>query len=287
MSDPRHVLDDPQGLVDSSQALAALEKGQILYLPTLGFELKAGEESLLSESILGRSHKNISYDRRKQRLGGHHPKASADDLQALQSFMHRFTAHAEQLLQRVLPHYQPALIWGRTSYRPAQILGRSSSKRKDDTRVHVDAFPASPVNGQRILRLFCNINPAGEPRRWQVGEPFQDVLRRFGPDIPPYSPLKAKLLRLVRATKSLRSPYDHSMLQLHDRMKLDDNYQHNVVKHNLAFPPHSSWLVFTDQVSHAALSGQFLLEQTYYLPVQAMQNPELSPFMVLKQGLIR
>jgi len=67
------------------------------------------------------------------------------------------------------------------------------------------------------------------------------------------------------------------MLHLHDRMKLDKTYQQTLAKQRVDFPPQSTWLVFTDQVSHAALSGQYLLEQTFYLPVEAMDNPTLSP----------
>lgn len=75
----------------------------------------------------------------------------------------------------------------------------------------------------------------------------------------------------------MRSAYDHYQLQLHDRMKLDDHYQQTVSKNTINFQAQSTWIVFTDHVSHAALSGQFLLEQTFYLPVAAMRNPEHSP----------
>jgi hypothetical protein len=191
--------------------------------------------------------------------------------------MLRYALFAHKLLVHSLPHYEKHLIWGRTSYRPAQIKGRSTSKRKDDTRLHVDSFPASPVHGNRILRVFCNINPQGEPRVWHLGEPFSEVLSQFSPRIPTYSGFYARLLHYLKLTKTLRSPYDHYMLQTHDRMKLDDQYQANVDKTRFEFPAQSSWIVFTDQVSHAALSGQFLLEQTFYLPVKGMLNPETSP----------
>ncbi len=181
------------------------------------------------------------------------------------------------MVDSLFPTYTPHLLWGRTSYRPAEIKGRKTSKRKDDTRVHVDSFAATPVNGLRILRVFCNINPNEEPRIWHLGEPFSKVLTTFSSRIPPYNLTRAKLLKLVKATKTLRSPYDHYMLKLHDTMKLDDDYQQTLNKYRFDFPSQSTWLVFTDQVSHAALSGQFLLEQTFYLPVEAMQKPELSP----------
>ncbi|AHE66593.1 hypothetical protein Loa_01037 [Legionella oakridgensis ATCC 33761 = DSM 21215] len=226
--------------------------------------------------MLDHKHKNISYDYMQQRLGG---LASTNPSSALlmQQFMHRFADYARQLVDELLPQYHKDLRWGRTSYRPAEINGRHSSKRKDDTRLHVDSFPSTPVNGLRILRVFCNINPYGEPRVWHLGEAFSQVLARFSPKIPAFNTARAKLLKLIKATKTLRSPYDHYMLHLHDRMKLDDAYQQTVHKHRVDFPPYSTWLVFTDQVSHAALSGQYLLEQTFYLPVQAMANPALSP----------
>jgi hypothetical protein len=34
---------------------------------------------------------------------------------------------------------------------------------------------------------------------------------------------------------------------------------------------------------HAALAGQFLLEQTFYLPVAAMQDERMAPLRILEQ----
>ena len=42
-------------------------------------------------------------------------------------------------------------------------------------------------------------------------------------------------------------------------------------------------MVFTDQVSHAALAGHFALEQTFYLPVSAMVTPDTAPLRVLER----
>ncbi len=260
------------------EALLSLESGKIIYFPDYSFTLNADEQSLLSESILNPKHKNISYDYSRNRLAGLATKNAPSALPALtQTFMHRFALYAKALMDTLLPQYTDDARWGRTSYRPAEIKGRAISKRKDDTRVHVDSFAATPVNGLRILRIFCNINPYGEPRVWHVGEPFSQVLSRFSKNIPAYNAAHAKLLKLVKATKTLRSPYDHYMLNLHDKMKLDDDYQQTLAKQRIEFPANSTWVVFTDHVSHAALSGQFLLEQTFYLPVEAMKDPGFSP----------
>ena len=86
----------------------------------------------------------------------------------------RFGAQAEALVRGLLPRYAPALERARTSFRPAEIAGRTYAARKDDSRLHVDAFPTRPMHGRRILRLFSNIAPDGTPRAWRVGEPFAD-----------------------------------------------------------------------------------------------------------------
>jgi len=266
-------------LLQKTSALSAMESGKVVYFPTLAFNSEPIQiEKLLSESILDGKHKNISYDYLTQKMGGYDKKHIEHNLpQTLQTFMHGYAEFAKQTVDTLFPQYSESMKWGRTSYRPAEIKGRSSSKRKDDTRVHVDSFPATPVNGLRILRVFCNINPYGDPRVWELGEPFNKVAQRFAAQIPSYNVRFAKFLKFIKATKSLRSAYDHYQLHLHDTMKLDDDYQQTVKKHRIGFPAQSTWLVFTDHVSHAALSGQYLLEQTFYLPVKAMADASLSP----------
>ena len=49
------------------------------------------------------------------------------------------------------------------------------------------------------------------------------------------------------------------------------------------FPPGTSWLVYTDQVLHAALGGEFALEQTFHLDVDQMVQPERAPIKVLER----
>jgi hypothetical protein len=260
--------------INQQESVKQLEDGKVLFFPEYFFSQVAPD--LLSAHVLDGSRKNVSYDIRSKKVSAYNKNISGLGVQ-LEQIMHGYAQFSQQLIQKVLPSYVPFLQWGRTSFRPAQIDGRVSSKRKDDTRLHVDSFSASPVHGLRILRVFCNINPRNEPRVWNLGEPFTEVLQRFAPTIAPYSKMKAKLLKLVRTTKSLRSPYDHYMLHLHDTMKLDDSYQAKVKKVQIDFPAQSTWIVFTDHVSHAALSGQYLLEQTFYLPVDKMSYPDHSP----------
>lgn len=264
----------------TQETVTRLELGQVIYCHQLEFSLSSEEQVLLTPDLCDTRKKNISCDYNKRRLSGlskHNPYAP----QALK-MLHRYAQFSKILVDTILPDYHNKIQWGRTSFRPTEIEGRKRSKRQDDTRIHVDAFPATPVQGLRILRIFCNINPEGKARVWHLGEPFEQVLQQFAPKVRRYSPLKAKLLRAIKATKTLRSPYDHYMLSLHDSMKLDDTYQNQVPKERVDFPPKSTWIVFTDLVSHAALSGQYLLEQTFYLPVDGMNRPELSPIRVIE-----
>ena len=53
----------------------------------------------------------------------------------------------------------------------------------------------------------------------------------------------------------------------------------------LEFPAGSTWMVYTDQVPHAAMSGKFMTEQTFIIPVEAMVTPERCPLRVLEAQL--
>ncbi|MBW8309171.1 MAG: Kdo hydroxylase family protein [Candidatus Paracaedibacteraceae bacterium] len=258
--------------------ITALESGQVIFLPHLSFLLHEDEKQLLSSDCLKAGSKNISYNPLTQEV-----KGSFDPtIHLLQTMMGRFTSQSQQLIHNLFPHYQSTLQWGRTSYRPAEILGRQTSYRKDDTRLHVDAFPSSPTQGTRILRVFSNINPFDQPRVWHLGEPFQQVAEKFLPKIKAPIPTSRKILQLLGITKSYRTLYDHYMLHIHDTMKGDLDYQQNVQKMRVDFPPHSTWIVMTDQVSHAALSGQYLMEQTFNLPVDGMADESRSPLRALE-----
>jgi hypothetical protein len=157
------------------------------------------------------------------------------------------------------------------------------SWRKDDTRLHVDAFPSRPTLGERILRVFTNLSPSGEARVWRIGERFEELVRRQAPRFSEPAPGSAFMLKALGITKSRRSEYDHYMLQLHDTMKADLDFQRDSPQLTFAFPAGSSWVCFPDQTPHAAMSGQFMCEQTLYLPVAALHDPESAPLKVLER----
>jgi hypothetical protein len=263
-----------------SAAGPSLEGGDVLFLPDLAFEVEAAETLLFNPSILG-SSKNASYDPASDRLGG--TTATGAEAETLRRFICRYSDSTASLVAGLLPRYRDRIARGRASFRPAEIAGRATSWRKDDTRLHVDSFPATPSGGRRILRVFSNVNPEGRPRAWRLGDSFEAVAARFAPQLRLPLPGAGRVLALLRVTKTPRSAYDALMLQLHDRMKADDVFQKESPQSRVELPARSTWLAFTDQVSHAATSGQYQLEQTFLLPVDAMHEPERSPLRVLER----
>jgi hypothetical protein len=266
----------------ASRATEALERGSILFLPKLGFELTPAERRFLSTQWLSGKSKNISFNPATGKIGG--SSADGADLADLTAMMRRFSEYSLELMRGLSPAYKDALVQGLTSFRPAEIAGRPSSWRKDDTRLHVDAFPSRPIQGKRILRFFANVNPS-VPRVWRAGEPFEQAAAKLLPRVRPPLPGWLPLLPLLRITKDRRTLYDHYMLGLHDAMKADLHYQAEAPQTEIAFPAGSAWACFTDSVSHAAMSGQHAFEQTFYLPVEAMQDPALSPLRILEKRL--
>lgn len=260
---------------------AELEAGTLLFLPELSFDVRWDERALFTPTIA--AAKNISLDPLSGRLGGTADRGASVSIEALSALLRRFSDAAHALVEALLPQYARHLQRGRASFRPAEIAGRRTSWRHDDTRLHIDSFPATPVQGRRILRVFTNVNPDGKSRSWRIGEPFEKVAARFGGHLRIPLPFTGAVLNLVGVTKSRRSAYDALMLQLHDRMKADVQYQATASQTPIDFPAGSTWVAFTDCVSHAAMSGQYQLEQTFLLPVGAMLDPERSPLRILER----
>lgn len=266
---------------DRERALRGAERGKVLYFPELEFVLPPGCADLLSPVLLGPGAKNISYDPASGAVKG---TAATDRISALlKEMMAAFSQAAARFVGDLLPAYAGHIAPGRTSYRPVEIAGREYSPLKDDRRLHIDAFPSTPTGGRRILRLFSNIDPAGRPRLWHVGEPFEGFVGRFLPAMGRPSAVIAWLLAAFGATRGRRTAYDQLMLGLHNRAKRDAAFQAGAAHQEAAFAAGSSWLCFTDQVVHAALAGQYALEQTFYVAVEAMAEPAASPLATLER----
>lgn len=270
----------------TTEALFALETGKVIYLPKLAFDFLDHEQIFLATQYSSPKSKNISYHPEHIALQG--AICTKTEHMQLCRLMQRYAVYCKQLVCNLLPEYKNLLQQGRISFRPIEIMGRKpASYRKDDTRLHVDAFPATPMLGKRILRVFTNVNPDNKPRVWRLGAPFPKVVEYFHRKLRKPFQGTASSLYLLKITKEKRTLYDHYMLQLHNAMKADEAYQQQVPQLEFQFPSGSSWIVYTDQVSHAAMSGQYVLEQTFYLPGMAIKNADHSPQAILEKHLQR
>lgn len=257
-----------------------LEREGLVVVDGEAFVLTSDEQALLGADLGDGKAKNISLAPGAKVQG---VKAGAAEEAQLKSLMARYADWARDVLVRLAPSYAAHLEMGRTSFRPREVIAPPDSPRKDDKRLHVDAFASRPTGGKRILRVFCNINPAGEDRIWQVGESFEDYAWRWVAKGRVPLPGEALLLQAFGVTRGRRTRYDALMLQLHDMAKLDRAYQAGAPRTEIRFPPGAVWIVYTDSTAHAAMSGRYALEQTFYLPLRAMAAPEASPARILER----
>jgi hypothetical protein len=79
------------------------------------------------------------------------------------------------------------------------------------------------------------------------------------------------------------SPYDRTMRKFHNFMKDTPAFQADPRGHEtMRFGPYSAWMVFTDMVSHAAISGQHAFVTTCLVPLENCRQPELAPINILR-----
>ena len=77
------------------------------------------------------------------------------------------------------------------------------------------------------------------------------------------------------------------MLRLHDRAKADLEFQRTCPQARVDFAPGTTWVCFSDQVLHAAMGGQHMLEQTFLMDVEHLREPASSPLRTLERLLQR
>ena len=186
-------LDSWQGPYDAglkTRVVGALERGAVLFFPSLAFTLQESEKPFLDADVSDGRSKNISLDHTSGKMQS--SALTGEKAAALAAMMERFAGQAARLVQDLLPYSQ--VERARTSFRPVQVTGRRYSKINDDRLLHIDAFPSRPMRGRRILRFFANV---WRPRRRASGEsanPFEDFARSFLPRVGPHVPGKSWLL---------------------------------------------------------------------------------------------
>jgi 3-deoxy-D-manno-oct-2-ulosonic acid (Kdo) hydroxylase len=272
-----------------------LEAGNVVLFPTTPFELsETSKEFLRSLDFSGGTvHKNIAYRPALDRVTGVDPKSV--EMATLHNVFQEYSHNAVEFTRELLPEYATAWKLDYASFRPLEEQGRDLPLNKRNDLIHTDAFPSRPTHGDLILRLFTNIHPS-KPRVWITSDPFSAVAKRYARDAGledlashAASPLNRLRNGLLRGLHSLglpvvaRSPYDEFMLRFHDYLKRNQEFQSSCTKYRFAFPPGSTWLVFTDVLPHSVQSGQYALEQTFIVARESIAVPGNAPVAILER----
>jgi len=273
---------------------AVLERGDILFFPDGGFEIPgAVRTALMGATQDARSfHKNIAYKPNIDQVSG---LVDRSEMDTVRQAMREYSRCALAFLGRILPEYARAWKVDYASFRSIEEKGRELPLTKRNDLLHVDAFPTRPVFGDMILRCFTNVNPE-QSREWMTSDPFTQLAAEMAEKagLPSYANAAGSSLHAMRRkiTKSLaglglpvvdRSPYDAFMLHFHDWLKGNSEYQANCRTYRFELPPGSTWLVFTDVVPHAVLSGRLALEQTVIVSKASLRDSGRAPSAVLEK----
>jgi len=269
-----------------------LERGNILFFPRTPFALSEDERDVLrSTSLTGGSlHKNIAYRPAADKVTGF-DKSIARDSEKLRVVLRAYSERALGLLRTLLPRYMEGCRVDFASFRPQEEEGRDLPTKKRNDLLHVDAFPTRPTKGDLILRAFTNINKT-KPRVWLTSDPFEPLARRYAMDAglpeivkqPAGRGLRNMLATVLRGAGmpiADRSAYDRFMLHFHDYLKFNQDYQRDCAKYRFEFPPDSTWMVFTDIVPTAVLSGQHALEQSVIVRRESLSARQHASFDIL------
>jgi hypothetical protein len=276
----------------AAEVCSRLESGDILFFPDNPIALEESDRAFLldQKQVNASYHKNISYRPTQDRLKGVDSKDEASK-ERTHEIMREFSRKAVSFVASFLPKYSRDWKIDFASFRPIEEQGRNVSLRSRNDLIHVDNFPSRPSHGDRLLRIFTNINPV-RPRVWVTSDSFEQLAWQYaakaGLPHPPSVLTKAKS-RALRLFSGMglpvvdRPPYDQFMLRFHHWMKESETFQRSCPKDRWEFPPNTSWMCFTDTTSHACLSGQFALEQTFIVRLNSLYVPEKAPISILER----
>jgi hypothetical protein len=283
-------LDSPSATFDPDvleEVVSTMEGGGIVYFPESGFRLTDRERSLIadlerisperSEEDRRNARPTVMFDPDRGRIRGRPKLAGLDEIERL---LGRFSSFAVDLAERLLPSYAGRLARDRVTYRPVP--------RNRTQGIHVDASYLRPHRGRGMIRVFSNLDPAGEPRVWRVGEePFESFAVRFLPTARTDVPARVRFVDFVANKVGLAdrraTPCDHLMADIRAQAKKDDDFQSRAPQRVVSFPAGSTWMAFTDLVLHGAVSGQHSVDQIFFLPPDAMRTPARSSLRILER----
>lgn len=281
-----------------------LEHGNIIYFPECPIPLPREDDlQFIRDELPTRlALKNVSYHAEADAVRGLDADRETTDR------VHRIlTVHSKEVdafLKKIIPSLTADWTTGTTSFRPIQEKGRDLKPHASNELIHFDAGAYGATNGDRILRFFVNVNPHDD-RVWATKGAFPEVYQRYGmkagvrKDIPGKNYLQKNFLDhlrtgIVRGLKKSglkmahvldSSPYDRRMRKFHNFMKDTPEFQRrDNYYQQIRFRPFSAWMVFTDMVSHASISGQHAFVDTHLVPLANCRLAELAPINILKSA---
>jgi 3-deoxy-D-manno-oct-2-ulosonic acid (Kdo) hydroxylase len=268
-----------------------LERGRILFFRQPPFRLPASDRDFLltQEWADLRMHKNVSYRPGEDVLRG--ISGDAAKTQRIHQIFREYSGQVVEFARNFLGPYAKRWTLDFASFRPIEEERRGLPLHKRNDLLHVDAFPSRPTRGGRILRIFTNLNPE-KPRVWNTMENFEALayahaeragLRKIAEDDGWVGRTVQDWGAKLGFGGFERTPYDMFMLRFHDYLKENHEFQSKCAKVRMEFPPGATWLVFTDGVAHAVLSGRFAIEQTFLIPPTALVAPQFAPYKILEQ----
>ena len=279
----------------------ALERGHIVAFDSLPIDLpsQADMEFLREEMPRRIRLKNVSYHPEVDKIT--RLKGDKELISRATRILKEHNGRVQTFLKRAMPGLSRNWKVGTASFRPLEERGRNLSAHASNERVHVDAGAYGATHGDRVLRFFVNINPSAE-RVWVSKGPFAEVYRRYGRRAgidtdKPRTLVKgflnsvysgalraAERAGVSRAPLIDTSPFDRLMRRFHNWMKDTPDFQSAAEGHReFGFKPFSAWMVFTDTVSHACISGQYALIDTFVIPLSNCRHPEWAPINLLRR----
>ncbi len=279
-----------------------LERGKVVLFSECPIGLPSPEELSFMREEMPKvlKLKNISYHPEVDRIVG--IKGQREVVERTQAILKAHSQRAQAFLAKAIPALSRQWLVGTSSFRPMQEKGRNLSAHASNELVHVDAGAYGATHGDRIIRFFVNVNPV-EDRVWITKGAFPDLYRRFGEQAgvgrrngnTAYlqegvldrlrTAAVGAISAVVPPAKLLdSSPYDRAMRRFHNFMKDSPEFQESPEGHrSFEFAPGSAWMVFTDMVTHACVSGQHAFIDTFIVPLENCRHRSLTPYAVLQE----
>jgi len=277
-----------------------LERGEIVYFPTCPVPLPDPDDLVFLRDQLPEllKRKNVSYHPETDRVG---LKGAPELAERARRILKKHGEHVEAFLRRTMPSLTKDCTIGTSSFRPIQEKGRDLSPHASNELVHIDAGAYGATDGDRIVRFFVNVNPT-EDRVWATKGLFPELYQRFGSEAGISAQQRGSVSLDKRALDHVRtgflhmlaraglpqavvidsSPYDRTMRKFHNYMKDTPAFQQDMSSHReIRFPPFSAWMVFTDMVSHASVSGQYAFVNTFLMRLACCRHPNSAPYHIL------